>query len=1050
MDRYVIRTSETDSVTGVASTQHIDVELKQTTKTLPFPNVSTTLSQRSIYEEERQAGSKFRLIVTIMPYCTNVLFNALTEIIKDEGSDSVKVVTDVTNTTESNDENEIKDTYGNTKPTRVQMISNTEYSSEEHGGYEYHPGYDFFDNHLLRNTSFKVVNIPSSTNSSTDDRLVFNTLEDYMRDRNGEVKKYVPRLSMESIGSSQKFNGNKHLYLHDDILSIEDSINENLYDDNGWWGFTNNTNIDTKELESRKWYSMDIGKALNNHKACEFIDMYPDRTLYSFAPKFNKFTHENEYNWHIVITYPYKNIYNHPICLGGSSYIKRSTDSDGKIVEDTVSEGNRWMGLKVLSAKLTSINGGSKCVVFRTYTKHGLERGDIFYLYYTNPYSSTDDKCCNDTLDGSEIYYESRTYFKANNIGDTSGNNREYYFYNSSTKILEELYKSYLLHVAKSGKDPFDGDEICYKKDNHAGIYDAENNLKTDLLEKILNQTNFRIRRCRSGVKSTYYIRQFRRIPNRRAAKREMTDEEKLHTSKFNGVFDNYVKDNCMEPTGDGEYQRTFNCENYQLAFASTIFNDNAAQYTFTDGIDTDGLTDNLGRPLSEIYYTIVKNNAGHESWYDNQEYDESDVEFSHCFGKLTSGFEMYVDSSDSEGATVPYDYWKKLSSVHHITNVVNSGGVIDEDDISNSLDKDSSLENRDINYMDTFFMGDLVEFNAYDFEEKQLSKVMHRFNTAQRETVENEHYSQYQFHEILADDYDYDINNETAFNVKEYSAVNGSLPTDAYDDDSEYVTNDYATITRPEGYYYQAHYPIKIREYTNIKQGSHYTLKVKRAKPIQRDGILIQVTTSNSHGVAANDLIFICDDNMDTWYVTRCVRVIDKNNFLMLPDYFEYVINATDFEDKTIESNLDDAVMNGGERYKQEMKYKKRFSWLQLCEILNGVYSNDLTYPDLTLRRKNKDIPDYAAYIGGNKYLWRNIVNIGDSSATELEDYIFANGYFYVTQRINFFLKRQDPFATNGLYFDGEDRYPYFPNDPSGAKQSVNDNVTKDTTVSC
>lgn len=1044
MERHVIRTSETDSVNGIASTQHIDVNLKQTTKTLPFPNVSTTLSQRSVYEEERQAGTKFRLILTVMPYCTNVLFNSLTEIVKDEGSENVEVVTDsnAASVTTSGDITVL----GKTQPDRIHMISDTEYSSDLHGGYEYHPGYDFFDNHLLRNTSFKVVNILSIT--STSNKEVFNTLEDYMRDRNGKVKGYVPRLSMDSINSSQGVNGDKHLYLHDDILSIEDSINENLYEDNGWWGFANNTNIDTKELENRKWYSMDIGKALNNHKACEFIDMYPDRTLYSFTPKFNKFTHENEYNWHIVITYPYKNVYSHPLCLGGSSYIKRSTDSDGKVVEDTISEGNRWMGLKVLSATLTSINGGTKCVVFRTYTKHGLERGNIFYLYYTNPYSSTDEKWGDETLDGSEIYYESKTYFKVNNTGDTSGNNREYYFYNSSTKILEELYKSYLLYIAKSGSDPLGSG------DDGTGIYDSDNNLKTELLEKILKQTNFRIRRCSSGVKSTYYIRQFRRIPNRRAAQREMTDEEKLHTSKFNGVFDKYVKENCMEPTSDttsdAEYQRTFNCENYQLAFASTMFNDNAAQYTFTDGIDTDGLTDNLGRPLSEIYYTVVKNNAGHESWYDDGDYDASDVEFSHCFGKLTSGFEMYIDSSDAEESTGPCDYWKKLSSVHHITNVVNSGGVMGEDRVSNSLDKDgTNLENRDINYMDTFFMGDLVEFNAYDFKEKQLSKVMHRFNTAQRETIENKRYSQYQFHEILADDYDYDASTGISFNVGEYSAVNGSLPTDD-NDDSVRSTNDYATITRPEGYYYQAHYPIKIREYTTIKQGSHYTLKVKRAKPVQRDGILIQITTTNSHGVDANDIIFICDDNTDKRYVTRCVRVIDKNNFLMSPDYFEYVTNATDFEDKTIESNLVDAVMNGGERGAQDTKYKKRFSWLQLCEILNGVYRDDLTYPDLTLRRKNDDVPDYATYIGGNKYLWRNIVNIGDSSATELEDYIFANGYFYVTQRINFFLKRQDPFATNGLYFDGEDRYPYFPGDPSGAKQSVNDNVTKDTTVSC
>ena len=94
MNRHIIRTSETDSVKGIPSKQYIDVNLKQTTKSLPFPNVSTTISQRNLYEEERKAGNKFRFILTIVPYCSNVLFNALTEIIKNEGSDEVEVVTD--------------------------------------------------------------------------------------------------------------------------------------------------------------------------------------------------------------------------------------------------------------------------------------------------------------------------------------------------------------------------------------------------------------------------------------------------------------------------------------------------------------------------------------------------------------------------------------------------------------------------------------------------------------------------------------------------------------------------------------------------------------------------------------------------------------------------------------------------------------------------------------------------------------------------------------------------------------------------------------------
>ena len=1088
MAKHVIRTSETDSVKGLPSTMSVDVNLRQTTKTLPFPNVSSTLSQRNVYEEERQAGNNFRLILTIVPYCSNVLFNPLTEIIKDEGSDDVFVVTDVTNMDNApvTIKNKIDGAIGVDNPTRVHMICNTEYSSEIHGGYEYHPGYDFFDNHLLRNLSFKLVN--PFNDKVKDAKEVFNTLADYARDRNGDVKKYNRRISINSINSNQGFNKDKHLYLIDDVMKIEDSINNNLYDENGWWGFTNNTTIDTKQLNNRRWDSMDIGKALNNYKACEFIDMYPDRSLFSFAPKFNKFTHENENNWNVVLTYPYKNIYDHPLCLGGTSYIKRTTNSEGEFVEETVSEGNRWMGLKVLTAQLGSGKAGSNNLILRTYTKHGMEQGDLFYLYYTNPYKETAedeyekcDKFSDSTLNGSEVYYESQSYYQVTNIGDLSKNNNEYFFYTSNTSIVKEIYRSYLKYVEKLIKENVDTSKIPfyedYENDDKKDIYDADNNLKTILINKILKYSNFRIRRCVKGVKSTYYIRQFRKIPNLRAAQREMTDEEALHKSKFNGVFDSYIADNALDPVNPN-YQRNFNNEMYQLGFASSIYNDNVAQITFMDGVNVKGLTDNLGRPLTEIYYTIVKNNAGHEVWYHNEEplysnkdirelyennkegfkekygveYDGYTVEFSHCFGKVTSGFETYVMSDDRKETTGPIEYWKKLSSVHHISNIVNDGvnggsSPIYKDEDSRTLDKD-------IKYTDTFFYGDLVEFNGVDFTEKTISKVMHRFNTAQRETENNPYYSQYQYHEIVEDDYDPQYKEGTdPFDLKEFSAVNGIQDGDT----SKPMTTDfakrkadYATISRPEGYYYQAHYPIQIREYTQVLQGSHYTLRVRMAKPVQREGILIQVKTYIAHNLSTNDIIFICDDESDVRYITRCVKVIDRTTFLMSPNYEEYVVNATDFEDKEYISNLKDSVRNTETGIKNINKYEKRFSWLELCNILNGEFDDDINYPNLVLRRKNIDIPDYATYIGGNQYLWRNIINIGDTRATTIDDYIFANGYFYITQSINFFLKRQDPFASNGLYFDGEDKYPFFPNDPSGVRQKENNYILKETSVSC
>ena len=473
-----------------------------------------------------------------------------------------------------------------------------------------------------------------------------------------------------------------------------------------------------------------------------------------------------------------------------------------------------------------------------------------------------------------------------------------------------------------------------------------------------------------------------------------------------------------------------------------------------------------------------MKNNAGHEVWYHNErplysnaeieeeykdnkegfkekygvEYDGYSIEFSHCFGKVTSGFETYVMSGDTENTTAPFEYWKKLSSVHHISNIVNDG--VNGGSSPIHKDEDSRMLDKDIKYTNTFFYGDLVEFNGADFTEKTISKVMHRFNTAQRETENNPYYSQYQYHEIVEDDYDPQYKEGTEpFDVKEFSAVNGIQDEDTSKPMTTDFTKrktDYATISRPEGYYYQSHYPIQIREFTRLLQGSHYTLRVRMAKPVQREGILIQVKTYIAHNLNANDIIFICDDESDIRYITRCVKVIDRTTFLMSPNYEEYVVNATDFEDKEYISNLKDSVRNTEAGLKNTNKYKKRFSWLELCNILNGEFDGDINYPKLVLRRKNSDIPDYATYIGGNQYLWRDIINIGDTRAATIKDYIFANGYFYITQSINFFLKRQDPFASNGLYFDGEDKYPFFPNDPSGVHQKENNYILKETSVTC
>ena len=57
-----------------------------------------------------------------------------------------------------------------------------------------------------------------------------------------------------------------------------------------------------------------LNKCMNNREACDFIDMYPDRSLFSFTPNINKYRgNRAERNWDYCITYPYSNWYDNDL-----------------------------------------------------------------------------------------------------------------------------------------------------------------------------------------------------------------------------------------------------------------------------------------------------------------------------------------------------------------------------------------------------------------------------------------------------------------------------------------------------------------------------------------------------------------------------------------------------------------------------------------------------------------------------------------------------------------------------------------------------------------
>lgn len=868
MNQFRIRLNKTNSVNSVNKDNMVDVEFQQTTNPYMFTtDIKDTIDQYEVFEAERANCTNYRLITTIKPFCSNVLFNPITEIVYKEGSDDCIVADDISKTEIIKGVDKI---YGEKKPDRAQMIRDTEYSRKEIN-FEYHPGTDIFNNHILRNTSFKIVN--PTTNKGGN---AFNTIRDFLRRYDTKPIYYNKRTSITNIGTKQK----KHLYDADDILSMHngDAINNNLMEENGWFGFVNRSSVIAKKNENKKWADEGFNKVINNRESCEFIDMYPDRTLFSFNPKYNPYRHRPEYNWDLFLTYPYENDYSNILISGG---------------------------LLIKSIELSFNSVGRRIVLFSTYTKHNLSIGTAFNLYITNK-----DK-------NNEVKVIKVENILVNSLGNVKKEDEEHYFYTTQTDII--------------GKILGNNEEIDDDTDND----DINEQIKT-------TGSTFRLKHIVNGYESEYYIRKFKKLPN---LNKIVNEEDKLALDKSYCVyeFEKWIKDKPND----------FDKEQYQLAFSSTIYNDNNTQVTWTDGINIDNILDNRGRPLTEIYLTIMKRNKGYSKWYENDDVKRAEnvkskeIEYSHCFGNVSWGFDLLSAKSEEE-----INLQESLQDVKLIHNV----------------DVDKDIVNADE------FNGDIVEYNVTTCNETILEDCYFRFNTYLRENPVN--YYIYQYDEITSDDYD----------VNEFI-----VETSLIDSKKE---NEYEYLKHPEGYYYKAHYRILLKEFGEIHQESHFDLNIKNVT-IRRNDVddttYVVVQTKLPHHLVANDKIMLCKDGTDEVVDIRVKSVINSNTFTFA----------------SISEKLDART---------------------ICDILD---EDNITY---SLKRYNDNIPFYAEKVDNtNRYLWRNVNNVGNKDNIVLPEYRFANGYFYIDQDINFFLKRQDPFNEFGLWYNGEPEDNILPNDTIG-----------------
>lgn len=156
----------------------------------------------------------------------------------------------------------------------------------------------------------------------------------------------------------------------------------------------------------------------------------------------------------------------------------------------------------------------------------------------------------------------------------------------------------------------------------------------------------------------------------------------------------------------------------YPAAFGVNYFNDGVAAFYFKNDIDIKDIRDNLGRPLSEIFLTIVK------------QYEDLDS---------TNIDSLYwINQQSGLTASIKTSFWTKIKGGYNTE---------DHEEVNYNIravgaDNQNALPNFPQNYFTgidasgSTFDGDIVEYNSNDLIERKLEDIYHRINTIYRENL--------------------------------------------------------------------------------------------------------------------------------------------------------------------------------------------------------------------------------------------------------------------------------------------------------------------------
>lgn len=904
---------------SVNTSEGVNVSLKGRRKLLPNNDIANALSQYEVYQDERRKCNIIRLTCQVNPICSNVLHNSITEIVKNEGSANVSFV----NYGIFNDSQVGSNIVGKDKSkgfwNNYEAIRDTQLSND---GYVYHCGIDIFNNHLIRSNSFKTVCKINGKNRN------FNTIEDYMRTVEGQnVEEYIPFPMNANIIGGTKHISKMHLYNYDDLYTFDEAVaNRREVNFNGWVGFYNKSKI--KSYSNYQTSTpMDIERPLMNHNGGDFVNMYPDRSLYSFVPKYNPYRKRVEKNWNYCLTYP------------------SSSTTNG--FNDIIETNNGVNSLKAIYFNENTIaDNGVRQLVIYGIAKHGLFKGNRVNIYNTIDNETTM------ILPNAEVMEVVNDYI---------------FTVASTIKISSKWVQ---IDGGQTGIT-IDGNDYDIGNGKVTHVDTSTNKLltyyivgDTNYVNLDDNAQNISYKRVVNGIECDYYVRIFSKIPNFKNASADTSNEYEIY--KDDAQLIKTYQDN------------KYDFENHisRLAFAKNIYSDDIGQVVFTDNIDISNLKDNLGRPLSSIYLTFVKNNAGYKEWYGfkrnwkkEDDIKDSAVEYSHCFGKITCGVETSEESMVNNS----------IKSIYTINNISGMRGynidVINGDRDSQQGTDDTPQE--EISFkQDKNYYGDLCCYDNYNAVETSIQPIMHRFNTAQRESQTSSsrsYFNYFKYDKVKSDDYD-EWNNFT-IEVATKSDCN----------------------RRKEGYYYNPHYEIKIKTFDRLESVMPDFLSVVKKQidnKIENNIIYYKVTFSclQNHYLSIGDKSVVYDKTNNVYY--DCTTISDKTD-----DYktFTCVMYNENGEMVNPDNVFYETIhQEGGETKKERPLNEFKF-----------------------FKIDNLAVPSYAKILkdGTCRITWRNLLNNGFDSNDGIEEYPFTNGAFYINKTINIYVRRQDPYGIWGLY---------------------------------